>query len=151
LKDGRTDPEKDPKGAKAREALAKQAKRYTDAGYVFVLQDVRGKGRSQGFYAAFENDVEDGYDSVEWAARQPWSNGKVGLTGGSAMGITSNEAAMVAPQDLVKNSYPGGVLKEKDVLGWERGQGIAEDVLDQGRRRVVNDTFWQRLAMSANA
>ena len=163
LKDGRIDPEKDPKGAKAKAALAKQAKHYTDAGYVFVLQDVRGKGRSQGFYAAFENDVEDGYDSVEWAARQPWSNGKVGLTGGSAMGITSNEAAMaapphlvaayvvVAPQDLVKNSYPGGVLKEKDVLGWERGQGIAEDVLDQGRRRVVNDTFWQRLAMSANA
>jgi len=163
LKDGRIDPEKDPKGARMKEALAKQAKHYTDAGYVYVLQDVRGKGRSGGFYAAFENDVEDGYDSVEWAARQPWSNGKVGLTGGSAMGITSNEAAMaapphlvaayvvVAPQDLLKNSYMGGVLKEKDVIGWQRDQGIAEDVLDQGRRRVANDIFWQRGAMSANA
>jgi predicted acyl esterase len=60
LKDGRIDREKDPKGAKARENLAKQAKRYTDAGYVFVLQDVRGKGRSEGFYAAIENDIEDG-------------------------------------------------------------------------------------------
>ncbi|HEX3701012.1 MAG TPA: CocE/NonD family hydrolase, partial [Phenylobacterium sp.] len=60
LKDGRIDPEKDPKGVKMHEALAKQAKHYTDAGYVFVLQDVRGKGRSQGFYAAFENDIEDG-------------------------------------------------------------------------------------------
>jgi putative CocE/NonD family hydrolase len=58
---------------------------------------------------------------------------------------------VVAPQDLLKNSYMGGVLKEKDVIGWQRGQGIAEEVLDQGRRRVVDDTFWHHQAMSANA
>ncbi|MDB5427042.1 MAG: hypothetical protein JWR43_1017 [Phenylobacterium sp.] len=75
LKDGRIDKEHDPDGSKRREALVKQARHYTDAGFVYVLQDVRGKGRSQGFYAAFENDVEDGYDSVEWAAARPWSNG----------------------------------------------------------------------------
>jgi uncharacterized protein len=162
LKDGRIDPEKDPKGLKMREALAKQAKHYTDAGYVYVLQDVRGKGRSQGFYAAFENDVEDGYDSVEWAARRPWSNGRIGLSGGSAMGITSNEAAMaapphlkaayvvVAPYDLLQNSYIGGVLKEKDVLGWSKGQGVSDEVLDTQRRRVTDDIFWNRSAMSTN-
>jgi len=162
LKDGRIDPEKDPKGLKMREALAKQARHYTDAGYVYVLQDVRGKGRSQGFYAAFENDVEDGYDSVEWAARQPWSNGRIGLSGGSAMGITSNEAAMaaplhlkaayvvVAPYDLLQNSYIGGVLKEKDVLGWSKGQGVSDEVLDTQRRRVTDDIFWNRSAMSTN-
>jgi uncharacterized protein len=162
LKDGRIDPEKDPKGVKMREALAKQAKRYTDAGYVFVYQDVRGKGRSQGFYAAFENDIEDGYDSVEWAAAQPWSNGKIGLSGGSAMGITSNEAAMaapphlmaayvvVAPFDLLQNSYMGGVLKEKDVIGWQKGQGVSDAVLDTSRRRVVDDVIWNRAAMSTN-
>jgi uncharacterized protein len=162
LKDGRVDREHDADGSKTREALVKQAKHYTDAGFVFVLQDVRGKGRSKGFYAAFENDVEDGYDSVEWAARQPWSNGKVGLSGGSAMGITSNEAAMaapphlkaayvvVAPYDLLQNSYPGGVLKEKDVLGWSKGQGVADDVLDQQRKRVTDDIFWNRSAMSTN-
>jgi uncharacterized protein len=162
LKDGRIDPEKDPKGVKNREALAKQARHYTDAGYVFVLQDVRGKGRSQGFYAAFENDVEDGYDSVEWAAKQPWSDGKVGLTGGSAMGITANDAAMaapphlvaayvvVAPYDILQNSAMGGVLKEKDTIGWQRQQGISEEVLDQGRKRVVDDIVWNRSAMSTN-
>ena len=162
LKDGRIDKEHDPDGSKMRAALVKQAKHYTDAGYVFVLQDTRGKGRSQGFYAAFENDVEDGYDSVEWAARQPWSNGKVGLTGGSAMGITSNEAAMaapphlvaayvvVAPYDLAKNSYINGVLKEKDTLGWMKGQGVSDEVLDQQRRRVTDDIFWNRNAMSVN-
>ena len=162
LKDGRLDKEHDPDGSKMREALVKQAKHYTDAGFVFVLQDVRGKGRSQGFYAAFENDIEDGYDSVEWAAAQPWSNGKIGLSGGSAMGITSNEAAMaapphlkaayvvVAPYDLLQNSYIGGVLKEKDVLGWSKGQGVSDDVLDTQRRRVSDDIFWNRGAMSTN-
>lgn len=162
LKDGRIDKEHDPDGAKMREALVKQARHYTDAGFVFVLQDTRGKGRSQGFYAAFENDIEDGYDSVEWAGTQPWSNGKVGLSGGSAMGITSNEAAMaapphlkaayvvVAPFDLMRNSYINGVLKEKDVLGWMKGQGVSDDVLDQQRRRVEDDVFWNRTAMSEN-
>jgi predicted acyl esterase len=162
LKDGRIDPEHDPDGSKSRGLMVQQAKRYTDAGYVFVLQDVRGKGHSQGFYSAFENDIEDGYDSVEWAAAQPWSNGKVGITGGSALGITSNEAAMaapphlkaayvvVAPYDLLANSYMGGVLKEKDVLGWSKGQGATDEVLDTQRRRVADDVFWNRSAMSTN-
>ena len=162
LKDGRIDKEHDPDGSKRREALVKQARHYTDAGFVYVLQDVRGKGRSQGFYAAFENDVEDGYDSVEWAAARPWSNGKVGLSGGSAMGITANEAAMaapphlkaayvvVAPYDLMQNSYMGGVLKEKDVLGWSKGQGVSDEVLNTQRRRVGDDIFWNRAAMSTN-
>jgi predicted acyl esterase len=162
LKDGRIDKEHDPDGSKMRAGLVKQARHYTDAGYVFVLQDTRGKGRSQGFYAAFENDVEDGYDSVEWAGTQPWSNGNVGLSGGSAMGITSNEAAMaapphlkaayvvVAPYDLMRNSYINGVLKEKDTLGWMKGQGVSDEVLDQQRRRVADDIFWNRNAMSEN-
>ena len=110
----------------------------------------------------FQNDIEDGYDSVEWAATQPWSTGKVGLSGGSAMGITSNAAAMaapphlkaayvvVAPFDLLANSYPGGVLKEKDVLGWSKGQGASDAVLDTQRRRVTDDVIWNRAAMSTN-
>ena len=162
LKDGPIDKEKDPDGSRSRAGLAKQARRYTDAGFVFVLQDVRGKGRSEGFYAAFENDIEDGYDSVEWAARQPWSNGNVGITGGSALGITANEAAMaapphlkaayvvVAPYDLLMNSYPGGVLKEKDLLGWSKGQGVSDELLDSQRQRAEDDVQWNRGAMSAN-
>ncbi|MDB5425005.1 MAG: hypothetical protein JWQ29_2421 [Phenylobacterium sp.] len=162
LKDGRADKERDPDGSKGRAALAKQAKRYTDAGFVFVLQDVRGKGHSEGFYQAFVDDIEDGYDSVEWAAKQPWSNGKVGISGVSAGGITSNAAAMaapphlaaayvvVAPYDLLANSYIGGALKEKDVIGWAKGQGVADEVLDSQRRRVSDDVFWNRGAMSTN-
>ena len=156
LKDGRPDRQD------AAKQLAAQGKRYTDAGYVFVLQDVRGKGHSQGFYSPFENDIEDGYDSVEWAAKQPWSNGQVGITGASAGGITANAAAMaapphlkaayvvVAPFDQMRNSYLGGVLKEKDTLGWMKEQGVSEEVLDKGRARVLDDVFWNRGAMSVN-
>jgi len=162
LKDGRIDPKNDPKGAENRKRLAEQAKRYTDAGYVFAFQDVRGKGRSQGFYAAFENDIEDGYDAVEWAGTQSWSNGKVGMTGGSALGITANSAAMaapphlkaayvvVAPADRLSYSYPGGVLKEKDTIGWLRGQGTSEEVLNRTRQRGLDDVSWNRVAMTTN-
>lgn len=162
LKDGRIDPKADPRGEENRKRLAAQAKRYTDAGYVFVLQDVRGKGRSQGFYAAFENDIEDGYDAVEWAGTQPWSNGRVGMTGGSALGITANSAAMaapphlkaayvvVAPADRLAYSYPGGVLKEKDTVGWLRGQGVSEEALNRTRGRAFDDVSWNRVSMVQN-
>jgi len=144
------------------EIMAKQAARYTAAGYVFVVQDVRGKGRSQGFYQAFENDIEDGYDAVEWAAAQPWSNGKVGMTGGSALGITANSAALaapphlkaayviVAPADRLAYSYPGGVLKEKDTIGWLSQQGVPQATLDESRRRSADDVSWNRVAMTTN-
>ena len=152
LKDGRGSPE----------ALAAQGKHYTDAGYVFVLQDVRGKGRSQGFYAAYVNDIEDGYDTVEWAAKQPWSNGKVGITGASALGVTSNAAAMaapphlkaayvvVAPFDRSRSSFMGGVIKEKDTIGWLKGQGVSQAEIDDLRARSADDVIWNRFAMSTN-
>lgn len=155
LKDRRDKPESEAQ-------LLAQGKRYTDAGFVFVLQDVRGKGHSEGFYAAFENDIEDGYDTVDWISKQAWSNGKVGITGGSALGITGNAAAMsahpalkaayvvVAPYDRLQNTYMGGVLKEKDTLGWLQGQGVKEEVLDTVRARVVDDVIWNRGAMSVN-
>ncbi len=76
-------------------------KAYLKAGYIRVVQDVRGKFKSEGEYAAFENDIEDGYDTIEWIARQPWSNGKVGMVGPSAMGIATDLAAMAAPPHLV--------------------------------------------------
>ena len=144
------------------ENMAKQAARYTAAGYAYVVQDVRGKGRSQGYYQAFENDIEDGYDAVEWAAAQPWSNGKVGMTGGSALGITANSAALaapphlkaayviVAPADRLTYSYPGGVLKEKDTIGWLSQQGVPQATLDQSRARSADDVSWNRVAMTTN-
>jgi uncharacterized protein len=136
------------------------AQKYTDAGYAFVMQDVRGKGRSEGFYEAFIPDLEDGYDTVEWVAKQPWSNGKVGMVGASALGITTNLAAMgapphlvaayviVAPYDQLLNTFPGGVLKDEDTLGWLKGQGETPAQLDVVRGSATNSAFWNEHAMT---
>ncbi len=112
-------------------------KAYLEHGYVRVVQDVRGKFKSEGKYAAFINDMEDGYDTVEWIAKQPWSNGKVGMVGPSAMGIASNLAAMAAPPHLVTafvnvaqgssfrySTYPGGVFLKNLNEEWLRRQGV---------------------------
>jgi uncharacterized protein len=136
------------------------AKKYTDAGFAFVMQDVRGKGHSEGFYEAFVPDLEDGFDTVEWVAKQPWSNGKIGMVGASALGITTNLAAMgapphlvaayviVAPYDQLLNTYPGGVLKDEDTLGWLKGQGESQTQLDAVSGGATNSAFWNEHAMS---
>jgi uncharacterized protein len=136
------------------------AKKYTDAGLAFVMQDVRGKGHSEGFYEAFIPDLEDGYDTVEWVAKQSWSNGRVGMVGASALGITTNLAAMsapphlvaafviVAPYDQLLNTFPGGVLKDEDTLGWLKGQGETQAQLDLVRGGATNTAFWNEHAMT---
>ena len=60
---------------------------FAKNGYVFALVDVRGRGNSEGHFEPFANEGRDGYDTVEWLARQPWSNGKVAMWGGSYAGF----------------------------------------------------------------
>ncbi len=57
-------------------------------GYVSVTQDCRGRFASEGDYDTIFQEAADGYDAVEWAARLPWSNGRVGTTGQSYLGLT---------------------------------------------------------------
>ncbi|MGH8175886.1 MAG: CocE/NonD family hydrolase [Steroidobacter sp.] len=134
--------------------LSNAPPKYVSAGYAYVVQDVRGKGRSQSEYHPFVDDRNDGYDTVEWAAKQPWSNGKVGMTGASALGITANLAASAAPPSLVaayvvvaphsrfqEVTFMGGAFKEADTANWMRGQGAADQVAPL-QRRVVWDARW---------
>ena len=74
---------------------------FAQRGYVYVYQDIRGRHESEGKWEPFVNDAQDGYDTVEWAARQPWSNGKVALQGGSYLGQNQWRAAQAAPPSLV--------------------------------------------------
>lgn len=74
---------------------------FSQRGYAFVYQDVRGRHESDGKWEPFRNDIEDGYDTVEWAAKQPWSNGKVCMEGGSYLGHVQWRAAMAKPPHLV--------------------------------------------------
>lgn len=74
---------------------------FSRRGYVYVYQDVRGRHESEGKWEPFRNDLDDGYDTIEWAAKQPWSNGKVGMEGGSYLGHVQWRAAMTSPPHLV--------------------------------------------------
>ena len=76
------------------------AQRAASHGYVVFLQDVRGRYTSDGDWYPFIHESEDGYDTVEWIASQPYSNGKVGMFGGSYVGATQMLAAMAHPPHL---------------------------------------------------
>ncbi len=69
-------------------------------GYVVVVQDVRGRYSSEGEWYPFKYESEDGFDTVEWAASLPQSNGKVGMFGGSYVGATQMLAAIAHPPHL---------------------------------------------------
>jgi putative CocE/NonD family hydrolase len=69
-------------------------------GYVVVIQDVRGRFASEGRLNPFHQEVNDGFDAVEWAAVQPWSNGRVGMYGLSYLGATQWLAAAATPPNL---------------------------------------------------
>ena len=47
------------------------------SGYAFVIQDTRGRYTSEGIFYPFVDEIDDGYDTIEWAANQPWSTGKI--------------------------------------------------------------------------
>jgi putative CocE/NonD family hydrolase len=69
-------------------------------GYAVIIQDVRGRYASEGDFTPFFNEEKDGYDSVEWAAGQPWCTGKVGMTGISYGGATQWLTARGFPPSL---------------------------------------------------
>jgi uncharacterized protein len=73
---------------------------YAAQGYIVVIQDVRGRGTSEGEFKLFEHEIEDGFDAVHWAANLPRSNGKVGMYGFSYQGMTQLYAAVNQPEPL---------------------------------------------------
>lgn len=145
-----------PYGKDVMFASAAGTKKYTDNGYAYLVQDVRGKGNSEGFYQAFINDAFDGYDTIEWMAKQPWCNGKIGIMGASAMGYTTLLAATMAPPHLkaafsivtpstrLTGSYIGGAFKQKDSGDWSRGQGISEEVIASNASNYPASSYWDR-------
>lgn len=103
-------------------------------GYVVIFQDVRGRYASDGEWYTFKNEANDGYDTVEWAAALPYSNGKVGMFGGSYVGATQMLAAIAHPPHLAgicpivtasnyhENwAYQGGALEQWFDEDWTSG------------------------------
>jgi putative CocE/NonD family hydrolase len=81
-------------------AMSLDAFRAAEAGYNVLVQDCRGRFASDGVFNCFTDEARDGYDTIEWAARQPWSDGNVGTYGASYMGATQWLAATQTPPSL---------------------------------------------------
>jgi hypothetical protein len=121
------------------------AQEFLEAGYAVVLQDCRGRGKSQGKWDPFVNERPDGLDTQAWIGQQPWSDGQVGTIGGSyggftqwasAPGATPHLKAMVpiVPMANIYDelAYPGGAFQISLMFGWGAavgGIGIEPDKL----------------------
>lgn len=91
----------DLSGAGSRNGMAALAAH----GYVVANENFRGTHKSEGIFVGYRalgwGEQQDGYDTVEWLARQPWSNGKIGTFGGSQAGFAQNFLAVTQPPHLV--------------------------------------------------
>jgi uncharacterized protein len=115
-------------------------------GYVVIIEDVRGRYTSQGEWYTFKHEPDDGYDTVEWAAALPYSDGKVGMFGGSYVGATQMLAAITHPPHLAgicpivtasnyhaNWTYQGGAFEQWFNESWTGG--LAQNTLN---RNVVD-------------
>lgn len=124
---------------------------FATRGFVFAVADVRGTGGSQGnlngnYFSPRE--AKDGYDLVEWLGKQPWSTGKVGMDGGSYVGITQLKTAeldpphlaAIAPDESLADIYndafaPGGIMSasfDGQYLAVQGAPGMATPNTDPG-------------------
>jgi putative CocE/NonD family hydrolase len=125
-------------------------------GYVVIIQDVRGRYASEGEWYTFRNEMNDGYDTIEWAAALPYSNGKVGMFGGSYVGATQMLAAIMHPPHLAgicpvvtasnyhsNWTYQGGAFVQWFNESW--ASGLAQDTLDRKAKDATNaaEGMWE--------
>ena len=110
---------------------------YLQNEYAVVVQDVRGTGQSQGSWYFWEDEPSDGHATIEWIALQGWSNGKVGMVGRSALGVSQYAVAQNAPAALKclapahegpdryrHVGFPGGALFYDLAIKWMENQGL---------------------------
>jgi putative CocE/NonD family hydrolase len=105
---------------------------FVEHGYALVVEDVRGRYESEGIFDPLHQETEDGDDTLNWIAARPWSNGKIGMMGGSYLGIVQWKAALTGNPHLkaifpVVSGYDdyrdrfystGGAVKLGNRLGW---------------------------------
>jgi uncharacterized protein len=130
--------------------------RAAGRGFVVVAQDVRGRYGSEGDWYVFKNEPNDGYDTVEWAAALPYSNGKVGMFGASYVGATQFLAAVVRPPHLAGIApsvtasnyhdgwtYQGGAFEQWFNENWSTG--LTLDLLRRAADRKSSVWEWKNV------
>ena len=139
-------------------------------GYALVVQDMRGRFASEGHHAiVFGNEGiggehQDGHDTLNWIAKQDWSNGKVITYGQSALGIAQNMAAPGAPAALKgqvvgvafsdyyhQAAYQGGVWRKELLEGWLKQTKMDDVNLPTFLKHPTYDDFWKGLNAEAHA
>ncbi len=129
---------------------------YASHGYIVVIQDVRGRGTSQGEFRLFLDEAADGHDAIDWAAALPGSSGAVGMYGFSYQAMTQYFAASGRHPSLKALSpamgawdlhadlaYEGGSLRLQAGVGW------ALQLATESARRVGNAAAHQALFAAA--
>ncbi len=133
-------------------------------GYVLVVQNLRGYGGSEGdpmvFLTDGWGDLQDGYDAIEWCASQWWCNGKIGMIGASAHGMTQYYAAgalpphlvccapMVAAPNLYRDcAFTGGEFRKALVETWLTGVGTPW-LIDTVCNHPVYEEMWSWVDLS---
>ena len=96
-------------------------------GYVYALVDVRGRGDSGGTFDPFSQEAKDGYDVVEWLAKQPWANGKVAMWGGSYAGYDQWATAKERPPHLT-TIVPAAAVRPGVDFPFQRGVFYSYDI-----------------------
>jgi putative CocE/NonD family hydrolase len=94
---------------------------YANRGYIVVAQDTRGRYASEGDWYPFKHEAEDGYDTIEWVAKLPRSNGRVGMYGFSYAGAAQLLAAILRPPSLATMSP--AMTGSQYYEGWMYNQG----------------------------
>ena len=114
-----------------------------EQGFIMVTEDVRGRYHSPGFWEPFKYEINDGYDSVEWAARLPKSDGKVGMWGGSYVGATQWLAAISDPPHLA--GLCPEVTAQDYYKDWAYQDGAFQQWFAQSwASHTAGDALWQQ-------
>ncbi len=128
---------------------------YAARGYIVVIQDCRGRWRSEGEFTPFDNEGDDGFDTIAWATRLPGSSGRIGMYGSSYPGRVQLQAAITNPNALEcispaiagtgMNQYEGGAFHLARSSYWAMFVSI-----DTARRAGRLDTQRALVAALAN-
>lgn len=111
---------------------------YATHGYVFVMADCRGSHDSEGVFYLYLSDGKDGYDLVEWIAKQPWSNGAVATDGGSHSGYTQYATGINRPPHLKVQFIREASDDYHDGGAWQGGAYLQEHNLAYALSQTLN-------------
>lgn len=130
---------------------------YAAQGYVVVVQDVRGRGTSEGVFATLEHEAEDGADTIAWCATLPGTTGHVGMYGFSYQGMNQLLAATEAGPQLkaIAPAMIGWNLREEmvtegDALLLAGAVGWAAQVGADSARHERDSAAYEALRTAAN-